>query len=95
MVDAVVHVWRATASATSVHNIFFADDGWLASHDAVKVQESLECLTGLFQQVGLEMNAMKMKTLIGGNGVAVTRLTTPTYTRKLSGVRELYSAHKC
>ena len=80
MVDAVVHVWWATASATSVHNIFFADDGWLASHDTVKVQESLECLTGLFQQVGLEMNAMKMKTLIGGNGVAITRLTTPTYT---------------
>ena len=80
VVDAVVRVWRATASATLVHNIFFADDGWLASHDAVKVQESLECLTGLCQQVGLEMNAMKMKTLIGGNGVAITQLTTPTYT---------------
>ena len=51
-------------------------------------------LTGLFWWVGLEMNASKMKALIGDNGVAITHLMTPTYTQKLSGIGESYSARK-
>jgi hypothetical protein len=41
IVDAVVCCWRTTASAEMVHNLFFADNGWLASLNAEKIQESL------------------------------------------------------
>jgi hypothetical protein len=51
IVDAVVCCWRTTASAETVHNLIFADDGWLASPNADKIQESLECLTDLFRRL--------------------------------------------
>jgi Reverse transcriptase (RNA-dependent DNA polymerase) len=95
VVDAVVRHWQTTTYADSVHSIFYADDGWLASTSAERLQSSIACLTDLFRRVGPNMNAVKTKAFISNNGVAVTRLSTPAFSRKQrGGSGDTYSARK-
>ncbi len=43
---------------------FYVDDGLIASHDPVWLQESFDVLIGLFEQIGLFMNAPKTKAMV-------------------------------
>jgi Reverse transcriptase (RNA-dependent DNA polymerase) len=80
VVYALVCHWRITAPASSVHALFYADNSWLASSDAVALQSSLDCLTNLFQRAGLEMNAVMTKTLL----IVITVLHLQDYVLLLS-----------
>jgi hypothetical protein len=43
---------------------FYVNDGLIASRDPVWLQKSLDILVGLFERIGLFMNAAKMKVMV-------------------------------
>jgi hypothetical protein len=44
--------------------VFYVDDGLIASHDPVWLQESFDVLIGLFERIGLFTNVAKTKAMV-------------------------------
>jgi hypothetical protein len=75
-VNAVVREWlHQMLGEEAAHNglgervvkilvVFYVDDGLIASHDPVWLQESFDVLIGLFERIGLFTNATKTKTMV-------------------------------
>jgi Reverse transcriptase (RNA-dependent DNA polymerase) len=64
-VDAVVRHLRTSFPPGTLWGLFYADDGWLASHNPTILQSALDLATDLFQRLGLRMNATKTPPWIG------------------------------
>ena len=77
MVDAIVRYWLSLVlpgdrtefdglgeSVAERLVLFYANDGLLASTNTEWLQMALTCLIGLFERIGLQTNATKMKTMI-------------------------------
>jgi len=85
VIDAILRAWLEISPPT-VRAAYYADDGRLAGPNDADLQQSLEIKRDLFERVGLKMNAIKTKAMIGCGSTLGSRLTTPVYKRRLSGV---------
>lgn len=94
IVDAVVRCLRAKAPFESLRGLFYADDGWLASHDPMVAQNTVDSATDLFRRMGRQMNAAKTKTMHGHPGNEVHAIASPAFARRLTGIGETYLARK-
>ncbi len=65
--------------------IFYVNDACLASWDAVFLQHTLTLLVHLFERVGLQMNTLKMQTIICNPGWIRTQLSPESYHRMQRG----------
>jgi Reverse transcriptase (RNA-dependent DNA polymerase) len=72
-INAVVRTMGAAKPGGSALALFYADDGWLAS------QEAVDAATDLFARMGLPMNATKTKSMTGHSGNAVHAISTPAF----------------
>ena len=59
--------------------LFYADDGYIASRDPELLDRAIIILVGFFEQVGLETNTTKTKTMICIPGKIRTRLSASPY----------------
>jgi hypothetical protein len=66
---------------TTFFAIFYVDDAYLASRDAVFLQHALNLLVHLFERVGLQMNTLKTQTTICTPGWIRTQLSPESYRR--------------
>jgi hypothetical protein len=65
--------------------VFYVDDGYLASRDAVFLQHALDILVNLFKRVGLQTNTSKTQTMICMPRRIRTQLLTESYRRVQRG----------
>jgi hypothetical protein len=72
--------------------LFYADDGWLASHTTAILQEALDLVTDLFKRMGLQMNATKTKVMNSHPGSEIHYISTPAFSRRMLGNGPTYSA---
>jgi Reverse transcriptase (RNA-dependent DNA polymerase) len=92
VVDAVVRHIRASFPPGTLWGLFYADDGWLASHNPTILQEALNLITELFQRMGLRMNATKTKSMNSHPGSELHYISTPAFSRRMLGNGSTYSA---
>ena len=66
---------------TTFFAIFYVNDAYLASRDAVFLQHALDILVDLFERVGLQTNTSKTQTMICTPGQIWMQLLTESYQR--------------
>jgi exonuclease III len=91
-VDAVVRHLRMSFPPGTLWGLFYADDGWLASHNPAILQSALDMATDLFQRLGLRMNATKTKSMNSHPGSELHYIATPAFSRRMLGIGPSYSA---
>jgi Reverse transcriptase (RNA-dependent DNA polymerase) len=91
-VDAIVRQLRASFPPGTLWGLFYADDGWLASHNPAILQEALNMATDLFLMMGLCMNATKTKSMNSHPGLELHYISTPAFSRQMLGNGPTYSA---
>ena len=90
MVDAVVREWLSRAlspeeareailQVRQLMAAFYADDAVVASRDPVKLQDSFNELTALFDRVGLKTNAKKTEVMVMTPGWIRAKLSPEDY----------------
>lgn len=93
VVDAIVREW-CHQCGTGLSAAFYADDGRLAGTSSVGLQHGLAVITDLFARVGMAMNAVKTKTMVGHNGSLRLQLSSPAYKRCMEGEGLSYRDNK-
>ncbi len=104
VVDAVLRVWHekmnlvvnaeAEAIVPDTAATFYADDGRLASYDAVTLQEGLTLITALFTSVGLDMSEAKTKAMISAGNFQYHSICDAAYKRRMTGEGEEFKTRK-
>ena len=94
MVDAVVREWLSRAlspeeareailQVRQLMAAFYADDAVVASRDPVKLQDSFNELTALFDRVGLKTNAKKTEVMVMTPGRIRAKLSPEGYEARM------------
>jgi hypothetical protein len=101
MVNAVLRIWYemmnpnvAEAVIAEIMATFYADDGRIAGTDPVKIQESLDLMTALFERVGLNMSVVKTKTMISCGKYQYHKISDIAYKRRMTGQGESHRSRK-
>jgi hypothetical protein len=95
VVDCVIWAWELEISngrsltdetfRSLVAEIFYDDDGLIASYQPELAQDSLDYLVELFQRMGLNTNTSKTKSLTCSPGTAKGHTSIQAYKRRMDG----------
>ena len=92
--DAIVRELLTHFSPEQLTSSFYADDGRLASICARALQRACEMVTDLFGRVGMKVNPIKTKAMVGHNGNLRLQLSSPAYKRRMDGTGDSYREAK-
>jgi exonuclease III len=106
IVDTIVRYWVSEvlededaaidggAGWLEISALFYADDGFLSSHNADKLQKSSDFLVELFHRMNLDANKIKTKSMVCLPGSVQGHISGSAYDRRMQGEGETYEIRK-
>jgi hypothetical protein len=77
-----------------IKTLIYTDDGLVAGAAPNVVQEGVDVLSDLFRRCGLNINATKTKALLSQPGELIHAISSPAFSRCLTGLGDTFSARK-